>query len=104
MASASDLEFKSRNDIDDFVRAVRGDSKGESSREDEEGTSTPLFNKTSDEKDTESPGSSSVLDKLQDVVESELYGKSRAIMKRNVDSMVCTSSVKLKGKYEEPEN
>ena len=51
MASASDLEFKSHNDIDDFVRAVRGESKGESSK-DEDGTSTPLFNKTSDEKDT----------------------------------------------------
>ena len=45
MASASDLEFKSHNEIDDFVKAVRGEPS--SSKTDE--NSTPLFNKTTDE-------------------------------------------------------
>lgn len=35
--------------------------------------------------------SGSVLDKIQDLVESELYGKSRAIMLRQKDSMIDNS-------------
>ena len=55
---------------------------------------------TSEEKETfekETPtGSSSILDKIHDVVESELYGRSRAILRRNMDSVVCISEIKLK--------
>ena len=41
----------------------------------------------------------SVLDKLQDYVEGELYGKSRAIVNRKKDSMIDNSSVEhLEGK------
>ena len=106
MASVSDAEQAElevdrvgHNDIDDFVKALREESKEEDTSE------TPLFNKTTEEKETdESPGSSSVLDKLDAVVESELYGKSRAILRKNVDSMVCTSSVKLKSKDRDIEN
>ena len=56
---------------------------------------------TSEAKDLskESPtASGSILDKIHDVVESELYGKSRAIIRRNLDSMISNSSVKLKEK------
>ena len=61
--SASELEFKQDhyNPIDDFVKEMREETKSEC----DDTHSTPLFLRSSEEKDTgESPGSSSVLDKL----------------------------------------
>ena len=65
---------------------------------DEEGEADSLeeskhFQSRKDSNEFTSSGQRSVLDKLQDYVESELYGKSRALVRQQADSMIDTSSV-----------
>ena len=70
------------------------------SKETEDEEEEKRFNKVRDVSDgskirvsKDTTPSGSVLDKLQDCVEQELYGKSRAMVRRQQDSMIDNSSV-----------
>ena len=62
-------------------------------QDDEEEDEYVSESESSRRKSSSSVPTGSVLDKLQDFVESELWGQSRALMHRKKDSMIDNSSV-----------
>ena len=81
-----------------FQTSAQVEYKGLSEIHEFETGNTPSFE---DEKKRESSEKedtgSSLWNKVHDVVETELYGRSRAVLRRNVDSMICISEKNGKG-------
>ena len=79
-----------------FINNAQIDGKGLSEIHEFDTGNTPSFDEAKKESSDKEDTGSSILDKMHDVVESELYGRSRAVLRRNVDSMICTSEVNHK--------
>ena len=79
-----------------FINNAQIEGKGLSEIHESYTGNTPSFDEGRKESGDKEDTGSSFLDKMHDVVESELYGQSRAVLRRNVDSMICTSEMNHK--------